>query len=88
MYHQERQLQQLRSRFRSWLPYLRMATKAEVEVLPAGVGNAFIIKATWNGGEHVKVYDAAHLLRLGYVSCVKDYARAFVKEVLETRGVL
>ena len=88
MYHQERQLQQLRLRFSNWLPYLRMATKAEVEILPAGTGNAFIVKATWRDGEHSKAYDAAHILRLGYVSCVKDYARAFVKEVLEKRGVL
>lgn len=65
-----------------------MATKADVAVLPLGSGNAFKLKATWIGGEHEKTYDGAYLLRLGFVSCVKDYARTFVKEVLEKRGVL
>lgn len=69
-----------------------MATKADVQIHPLGQGNHFKLFATWREGDeektHEKVYDTAYLLRLGHVSCTKDYARAFVKEVLEKRGVL
>lgn len=92
MHYQEQQLQQLRGRFRTWLPWLKMATKAEVQIHPLGQGNHFKLMAIWweDGEEkiHEKVYDTAYLLRLGKVGCTKDYARAFVKEVLEKRGVL
>jgi hypothetical protein len=88
MHHQERQLQQLRRRFVEWLPWLKNATKADVQVSPVGQGNAFRLTATWPDGTHTKTYDIAGILRLGRVGCTKDYARAFVKEVLGRRGVL
>lgn len=88
MHYQEQQLQQLRRRFVAWLPWLKNATKAEVQVHPVGQGNAFRLEAKWPEGMHSKVYDIAGVLRLGRVGCTKDYARAFVKEVLEKRGVL
>lgn len=88
MHYQEQVLQQLRRRFSSWLPWLELATKADVQVTPTGQGNAFNLVARWPGGEHTKVYDIAGVLRMGARSCTKDYARAFVKEVLEKRGVL
>lgn len=92
MHHQEQQLQRLRGRFNAWLPWLKLATQANVQVLPLGQGNAFKLLATWKeqGQEktHEKAYDVATLLRMGNVGCTKDYARAFVKEVLGKRGVL
>lgn len=94
MHHQEQQLQRLRGRFSTWLSWLRQATNADVRILPLGQGNAFKLRAIWKGKDdgqeqtHEKVYDVAVLLRMGNVGCTKDYARAFVKEVLEKRGVL
>lgn len=88
MYQQERQLQLLRQRFATWLPWLRNATKANVVLTPTGQGNAFTLTATWRDGEHKKHYDSAAVLKQGRVGCTKDYARAFVREVLERRGVL
>lgn len=88
MPYQEQVLQQLRRRFAAWLPWLKIATKAEVRIAPTGQGNAFKLVAKWADGEHEKLYDVAGVLRQGTRGCTKDYARAFVKEVLEKRGVL
>lgn len=88
MPYQEQVLQQLKRRFTAWLPWLKLATKAEVHLALTGQGNAFRIVAKWPDGEHEKLYDIAGVLRMGVRSCTKDYARAFVKEVLEKRGVL
>lgn len=90
MHYQERQLQLLRRRFVQWTPWLVQATKASVRISPLGdgKGNAFKVIATWDGGEHEKVFDIGRLLQQGHVSCTRDYARAFVKEVLGKRGIL
>lgn len=92
MYHQEQQLQRLRGRFTAWLPWLKQATYADVRILPLGQGNAFKIQAKWRADEkeqvYEKSYDIALLLKMGNVGCTKDYARAFVREVLERRGAL
>lgn len=88
MYQQERLLQLLKQRFAAWLPWLRNAVKAEVELRPTGRGNSFTLIARWSGGEHSKLYDHASVLQQGRVACVKDYGRTFVREVLEKRGVL
>ncbi len=89
MYQQERVLQRLRQRYQAWLPWLSNATKATVTISSSGNGNGFIVVARWGSdGEYKKLYDAAAVLRQGRVGCVKDYARAFVAEVLTQRGVL
>ena len=88
MHREARQLQLLRQRFIQWMPWLRNATKADVVFTPAALNGNFTVTASWAGGEHSKIYDAATILRMGRVGCTKDYARAFVKEVLEKRGVL
>jgi len=89
MYQQEKQLQRLRQRFITWLPYLKNATKAEVRIAPLAQGNSFYIIASWEPGkEYKKLYDVATVLRQGRVRCVKDYAMVFVQEVLHERGVL
>jgi hypothetical protein len=89
MYQQERQLQLLRQRFLNWLPYLQTATMATVRISPSGQGNGFFLIASWAPDkEYKKVYDVATVLRQGRVRCVKDYARAFIQEVLKERGVL
>ena len=80
-------LQEVKRRFTLWLPWVRDATKADVELTPLG-GGAFAVVAKWAGGEHRKIFDAAEVLRQGRVRCAKDYARSFVKEVLGKRGVL
>jgi hypothetical protein len=88
MYQPERQLQQLRQRFAAWLPWLKQALKADVTISPTGQGNCFVVTARWNDGEHRKVYDGAAVIAQGRVRCTKDYARSFMQEVLQKRGVL
>lgn len=89
MHHYERLLQQLRTRFNGYLSWLSMCTKADVKIVPTGVGNAFQLVATWGEGqEYRKTYDAATALRQGRARCVRDYARVFIEEVLKERGVL
>lgn len=92
MHYQEQQLQRLRGLFKGWLPWMTKATQATVQIHPLGQGNHFKLLAIWrkDGEEllHEKVYDVATLLRMGKVGCTKDYARAFVREVLEKRGVV
>lgn len=88
MYPQQRMLQQLKRSFTQWLPWLRAATYAEVTIATAGPNSEFKVVARWKDGEHEKVYDIALMSRQGRVGCTKDYARAFVKEVLERRGAL
>lgn len=88
MHYQEQVLQQLRRRFVAWLPWLKNATKADVQVTPTGQGNGFNLVAKWADGEHSKLYDVAAVLRMGTRGCTKDYARDFVREVLGKRGVL
>ncbi len=89
MYPQTRQLQQLKRRFVEWLPWLRQATQAEVTIVSVDANGGFKLVAKWrDAGEHEKIYDVAAVLRQGRVSCTKDYARAFVREVLGKRGVL
>jgi hypothetical protein len=88
MYRPERILQLLRQRYVAWLPWIRQATKAQVEVLPLGHGNAFKVTATWRDGSHEKIYDAATALSQGRVRCARDFARTFVHEVLSKRGVV
>ena len=91
MHHQEQQLQRLRYRFNQWLPWLRQAARAEVLTQLIGQGPNFKVTARWieEGVEkqYEKTYDAALLLRIGYVSCTRDYARHFVRDVLEKRGI-
>ena len=87
MYQQEQALQRLRRSFDLWLPWLRTATYAAVKISPTGQGNAFAVTATWKEGEYRKVYDAS-ALKQWRVTCTKDYARAFVREVLEKRGAI
>lgn len=89
MHHYERLLQQLRTRFNAYLPWLSQSTGATVRLVPTGQGNAFQVVATWGGDkEYRKTYDAATALRQGRVRCVRDYARDFIAEVLKERGVL
>ncbi len=51
-------------------------------------GNTFDVTAKWPEGEHTKVFDPAWVIRMGRVSCAKEYAMTFVREVLQKRGVL
>lgn len=88
MYRPERLLQLLRQRYINWLPWIRQATHAKVEVHPLGHGNSFRVTATWRDGSHEKIYDAAAALSQGRVRCARDFARAFVQEVLEKRGAI
>lgn len=88
MHREARQLQLLRQRFIQWLPWLRNATKSDVSFSPSAMNGNFTVTASWADGSHSKIFDAATILRMGRVGCTKDYARAFVKEVLEKRGVL
>lgn len=86
MYQQERLLQLLKQRFVGYIPWLRSITYAEVELRATGHGNSFTLTARWRDGEHSRLFDAAYVLRQGRVSCTRDYARAFAREVLEKRG--
>ena len=65
------------------------ATHAKVDVFPTGLGSEFRITATWGkDSSHTMVVGSEFIRATGNVQCTKDYARKFIREVLEKRGVL
>ena len=87
----ELQLRHLRERYQHWIPWLKHALRGDVQISRTGPGEAFVVLASWRSPAgvpqtHRKEYDlSAVKTRVG---CLKDHARALIREVLEKRGVI
>lgn len=71
---------------RPWLGYIENAAHVKIEVVLIPF-NGFELVAQWKGGQEYRKHFSAPYVQVNKKTAPCDHARAFLREVLEQRGV-